>query len=235
MRNTIEKYLWKLLRKADPAYHRSKTSWSQQGEDLIIDFIFSSQLGCALPSYLDIGANHPSSLNNSYLFYKRGCRGVNIEPDPNLIQVLKKKRPGDINLNVGISQENKELDFYMMSSSTLNTFSKITAEQYSVNKQLGCPTIVAVKKIKTVPINDILEKHFKSSADYFISIDVEGLDFEVLSTIDFKKYRPAVICIETNTFIGNNIDKYMALLGDAGYMLYADTSINSIFLNKERV
>jgi len=235
MSKTFEKYWWKLLRKADPAYHNSKTSWSQQGEDLIIDFIFSSHLGLRMPSYLDIGANHPSSLNNTYLFYKKGCRGVSIEPDPNLFQLLNKKRPGDINLNLGISDEDKELDFYMMSSSTLNTFSKTTAEEYSLNKHFGCPEIVGVKKIRTVPVNTILEKYFKTSVNYFISIDVEGWDFEVLSAVDFNKYRPAVLCIETNAYSGNNVDKYKLLLADAGYIPYADTSINSIFLNKERV
>jgi hypothetical protein len=58
-----------------------KKSFSQSGEDLIIDFIFNA-LGISRPSYIDIGAHHPYYLNNTAIFYLRGARGINIEPDP---------------------------------------------------------------------------------------------------------------------------------------------------------
>jgi FkbM family methyltransferase len=235
MRKTIEKYLWKLLRKADPAYHSAKVSWSQQGEDMIIDFIFTWQLECPMPSYLEIGANHPSNLNNSYFFYKKGCRGVNIEPDSSLFKLLKKSRPLDINLCIGIGAEDMEMDFYKMSMPTLNTFSKVTAETYTADRQFGYPTITAIEKVRILPVNEILNKYFNAAENYFISIDIEGWDFEVLSAIDFSTYRPAVICIETNKLIGKDVEKYINLLDTAGYLLYADTSINSIFLDKKRI
>lgn len=236
MRKKIDKFLWKLLRKADPAYHSSKTSWAQQGEDLIIDFIFTWQLGCAFPSYLDIGANHPSILSNSYYFYKKGCRGVNIEPDPNLIEHIRSCRPADINLNIGIGKVESELDFYRMSQSTLNTFSKETADDYKTNKQFGYPEIIGVDKVKVLPINDILEKYFKATTDYFISIDVEGLDLEIVKSIDYEKYRPKIICVETLVYTRDGLlDKQHEIIDfilSKGYSCYADTSVNSIFVRK---
>ncbi len=233
MKGIIEKYLWKFLRKTDPAYHRGKSSWAQQGEDLVIDFIFTWHLNCNTPSYLDIGANHPYGLSNTYLFYKRGCRGVNVEPDPALIGQFQKLRPRDINLNMGVGLEYTELDFYLMSSSTLNTFSKKTANEYTKSKQHGYPQIVEIKKIPVIPINDLLKKYFFQNKPYFISIDVEGWDYEIVSSIDFSIYKPELICIETNELIQNDFDKYAVLLANAGYWQYAENSINSIFIKEE--
>lgn len=233
MKDFVEKYLWKFLRKTDTAYHRAKSSWAQQGEDLIIDFIFKWHLNCQKPSYLDIGANHPFGLSNTYLFYKKGCTGVNIEPDPALIEQFQKLRPRDINLNIGVGVENAELDFYLMSASTLNTFSKETANEYTKSKLLGYPTIVEVKKLPVIPVNDVLKKYFSQNQPYFISIDVEGWDYEILSSIDFNLYKPKLICIETNQGIQNDLDKYAGLLASAGYFQYAENSINSIFIKEE--
>lgn len=230
MKNFLEKYLWKVLRKADTSYHLAKTSWAQQGEDLLIDFIFKSYLNCGNPSYLDIGANHPFALSNTYLFYKKGCRGVNIEPDPALIEEFKRLRPRDININVGVGKEGAMLDFYVMSTPTLNTFSKEVAEKNKRSRHFGYPCIVEVKKIKVVPVNELLKKHFSHNHPYFISIDVEGWDYEILASIDFTLYKPDVICIETNKAIEENIDEHGRLLAKAGYLQYAETSINSIFV-----
>lgn len=233
MKRLAEKYLWKLLRKVDPSYHIAKSSWSQQGEDLLIDFIFKSYLNCNNPSYLDIGANHPFALSNTYIFYKRGCKGVNMEPDPALIDDFKKLRPRDININVGVGKENATLDFYVMSTPTLNTFSKEVAEENKKSKHLGYPKIVDIKKIPVVPVNELLKEHFSNNHPYFISIDVEGWDYEILSSIDFSLYKPDVICIETNKVVEENIDEYVTLLGEAGYSQYAETSINSIFIKAD--
>jgi glycosyltransferase involved in cell wall biosynthesis len=64
-----KKYSWK-----------PKISYSQCGEDIIIDFLLT-WLKIKNPTYLDIGANDPVKLSNTYYFYKKGSRGVLIEPD----------------------------------------------------------------------------------------------------------------------------------------------------------
>ena len=106
-----------------------KISFSQSGEDLLIKFIFDS-LGIKNPSYLDIGAHHPFKLSNTALFYMNGSRGINIEPDPDLFAEFIKFRRKDINLNVGITEHEGHMDFYIISVPTLNTFSAETARTY---------------------------------------------------------------------------------------------------------
>lgn len=226
-----EKILWKLLRKVNPAYHPSKTSWAQQGEDLIIDFLFTQFIKCKMPAYLDFGANHPFHLSNTYYFYQKGSRGVNVEPDPSLIKSFQKKRANDVNLNTGVGKEKGNFDFYVMSSPTLNTFSKEMAEEYTRSSHYGNPAIKEIINVPVVTANEILEKYFSTIENYFISIDVEGLDFEILQSIDFERFKPQVICIETN---GRDEESVNSYLTEKGYLLYASNSTNCIFLSKEK-
>src|ERR1035437_2058923 len=81
-----------------------RKSYSQCGDDLNIDYVFRWR-GIAHPSYIDIGANHPYSISNTAIFYENGCRGINVEANPQLIFVFQAARPDDINLNVGIGDK----------------------------------------------------------------------------------------------------------------------------------
>jgi len=217
-----------------PAALYSKKSFSQCGEDIIIDFIFNVMLKIKIPSYIDIGAHHPFYLSNTYYFYLKGSKGICIEPDPYLFRSIKKQRPNDICLNVGIGTDNsKEADFYIMSMKTLNTFSAKEATRY-VNE---CNQKIEKKiKMKLVSINDVISQKF-NAAPNFISLDVEGMDFEILKSFDFDKFRPEVFCIETLTYTENKtaakIMPIIDLMKSKNYFVYADTNINTIFVDKK--
>jgi FkbM family methyltransferase len=209
-----------------------KKSYSQCGEDLIIDFIFSA-LGIKDPVYLDLGANHYMYLNNTYHFYEKGSRGVLVEPDPELYNDLKKKRNFDVCLNVGVGLNKEEnADFYILTSKTLNTFSKEEAERYC---SYGQQKIEKIIQIPLLSVNKIIEENFKSSPN-FVSIDVEGLDYEIIQSWDFEKYRPEVICVETITYTEDRNEKKIQEIIDymvaENYFIYADTYINTIFVDQ---
>src|SRR5687767_8407020 len=104
--------LRRFLKWIDPKM-KGRVSWSQCGEDLAMAQIFS-MVGIERPSYLDIGAHHAAFLSNTYYFYKRGSRGVLVEPDPVLAAELRAARPGDTVLQLGIGQgSRREADFYL--------------------------------------------------------------------------------------------------------------------------
>jgi FkbM family methyltransferase len=220
------------IKRITNAYYRK--SYSQLGEDLIIDFMIN-QFAIQKPSYLDIGAHHPTWLSNTYFFYKKGSNGVCVEPDPALLNRIKSVRPRDICLNVGVGlTEQTEADFYIMSERTLNTFSKPDAEKYQQYYD-NCK-LEKVVKIKMININDIIRENF-SSCPNIVSIDVEGIDLEVLKSVNFNMYRPEIFCVETMLY---NDDKSVCKSGEIinfmknnGYFLYADTFINSIFVDSE--
>jgi FkbM family methyltransferase len=217
-----------------------RRSYSQSGEDIIISDLFS-RLGIGFPSYLDIGANEPVSLNNTYRLYSRGCRGVCIEPNPVLYKKLKRKRRKDICINAGIAfDETRKADFYVFTGKAhgLSTFSKQEAGfwENTGNDEIGKHKPGSIIKTSLLDINEVMEKYF-SPYPNLISIDVEGLDLEIAKTINFEKYKPEIFCAETLWFAKNNKETKNIQLIDffktKDYFVYADTYINTIFCRKD--
>ena len=217
-----------------------KFSYSQYGEDLILSYLFY-ELKIPKPAYLDIGANHPKFISNTYFFYEHGSSGVCVEPNPTLAKKFSTLRPKDVILNVGIGLTNQsEADFYVFpySAHGLSTFSKKEAMHW---KEVGMEGIGKINfekiiKMPLVNINNIMSDHFPKGPD-LLSIDVEGLDLEILSSLDFNKYAPKVICAETLAYDDNQKgykdNSISDLLKEKGYFQYADTRINTIFCLKE--
>jgi FkbM family methyltransferase len=209
-------------------------SYAQSGEDIIVEFIFKNILDQPKFNYCDIGAHHSTYISNTALFYKKGMTGICIEPDPTLFEEIQTNRPKDICLNCGIGFSadkhlEEELDFFIMSAKSLNTFSKAEAER--LDKQ-GEYKILEVKKIKTININKVFEKHFVPD---FLSVDVEGIDFDIIQSIDLVNHRPKVICVETAEFSpippGSKAYESVEYLKEKDYIYYADTYNNSIMLD----
>lgn len=120
-----------------------------------------------------------------------------IELNPYLYNNIVRKRKKDICLNVGIGTELKsKADFYIMSSNTLSTFSNEEAERY---QQYNNQNIEHIIQVSMITINEAIKENFTSYPN-FISLDVEGLDFDILKSFDFNKYRPEIFCIETLTY-----------------------------------
>lgn len=215
-------------------------SYSQCGEDLIVGFILSQITTSKSINYCDIGANAPWKFSNTAKFYlknKRNHTGVLVEPDPVLASILKRKRSKDIVVNKGVKSGEESanvLEFYQMSSNTLNTFSYKEAQYYEtlgyqINNKLD---------IEVIDINELLVQYFDNKVIHFLSVDVEGLDYEILKTMDFEKFRPVCICVETINFVPNGMaikdNKIVDLLVNNGYFEYAFTGINSIFVDRDR-
>lgn len=206
-----------------------KMSYSQSGEDLIIDYLLQV-LGVQQVSYLDIGAHHPTYLSNTYLFYMKGGRGVCIEPDPALFEEFPRKRPQDKHLNCGVAPQSGEAEFFVMSTSTLNTFSREEAERY---ESYGNQRIIKTLRMPIRTVNEVIEQNFDKCPN-LVSLDVEGLDYAILKSLDFSKYRPEVFCLETLSYTENNTERKLTeiieLMHANGYLTYADTYINTIFV-----
>jgi FkbM family methyltransferase len=233
----MSRFDWLLHRLVDKLSGRTaaagRTSYSQCGEDLIARFVFDA-LSIPVPSYLDIGAHDPHYLNNTYMHYVAGGRGVNIEPDPELFAAIELARPRDTNLNIGIGEREGTLDFFVMSTRTLNTFD--AAEARAV-EQAGTVKIEQILQIPVRPVNAVLAEHFPDAAPDFVSLDVEGLDLAILRSFDFRRWRPKVVCVETITYserrAGRKIPEIAQVLRDQDYFPFADTYINTLFVDSQ--
>jgi FkbM family methyltransferase len=212
----------------------STLSFSQEGEDIILDKIFQDiNKGSDYKGFfVDIGAHHPLRFSNTYKFYQNGWRGINVDPLPGIKKAFDKVRSRDINLELGISSVNSYLNYYMFRESAFNTFDLKTMEIVSQNHS----ELIEVKKIKTSSLGTILDQHLpKNQSVDFFSIDVEGLDFEVLSSNNWDRYTPKVIVVEQRS---QRIDpsifnsSVFLLLEKKEFYLYSKLCNSMIFVNK---
>jgi FkbM family methyltransferase len=218
---------------ASAAEEGAKLSYAQQGEDLVVADILE-RLAIVRPTYLDVGAHHPSIGSNTFLFYKGGGHGVLVEPNPAYADLLRKRRSGDVVLEVGVgTTAAREADYYVVGNDDqLNTFSKEQAD--GIARARGARAITRVMKRALVRIDDILAQHFPSGGPDFLSIDVEGLDLAILRTLDFGRFRPKVLCVETATQDGGTNGAIQELLARNGYGLCGGSLVNSVFVEQRQ-
>ncbi len=228
--DNLKSYLKKIKRMTIGV--KPKKSYSQCGEDLIVQYIFILR-GIEKPSYLDIGANDPFTLSNTALFYQKGCRGINIEANPALADQFKFFRKEDINLNVGIGNKEDELNFYVMKNNTLSTFSKSECDQMINAKE----ELASVQKVQLTTVSKIIEQYHQGRFPDFLSLDVEGMDFEILQSIDYTKSTPKVICVEAAEYSssgsGERKNNLIDFLVSKNYYEYANTNLNAIMVRKD--
>ena len=157
----------------------SRLSFSQFGEDLILDALFEMR-GIKSGTYIEVGAFDPIIMSNSYFFYKKGWRGICIEPNPLSFQKICKRRPADINLNVAVSNREGEVSF-VCDEAKSGIFDKNYLFTKLDQKVISVPTVQLV---------NILENHLDSKQKIaFMSVDCEGHDLEVLNSNDWCRFR----------------------------------------------
>lgn len=207
-------FLKKEIKKIIPAYKHAKTSYAQEGEDMIINRFFEhKQKGV----YVDVGAHHPFRFSNTAFFYKKGWSGINIDPLPTAAPLFKKYRKRDINIQKGVSLKAEQLLYYSFNEPAYNTFNEAKANEY-VHAKLVRPDVRKIK-IDTVPLRSILDKHLPSGTTIdFLTIDTEGLEMEVLQSNDWEKYKPTIIILESHIieiekYLNSELDLFMKNLG----------------------
>jgi FkbM family methyltransferase len=158
------------------------------GEDLFIEKYFRNK---KKGFYIDVGGYYPLEGNNTQLLYKKGWRGINFDINYYSIELFNFLRKKDININSGISNKKEKLImFYRKEINMLNTTDKDLAK---IHFRKGYQK----KKIQVNTLNFFLKKNLKKSDKInFINIDVEGIELKVLKSLDFKIYKPQLICIE---------------------------------------
>ena len=179
----------------------SKKSYSLSNVDLVIERIFKKKKNGV---FIDVGCNHPIKYNNTYLLYKKGWRGINIDLDQESIDQFNKLRSEDDNIQTLVTSfddEEKELYFYH-NRSAINTISKELAE--SRNKKFK-----KIKKLKGKTLNSIIENSkFKSSKINFLSIDIENYEYEALKNFNFNKYNIDIIVTEITDISIKDLEVY---------------------------
>ena len=186
---TLKSMIRRLLRR-DSAMDPN-ICYGQDGEDLILNRLLDGQ---AQGFFVDVGAHHPVRFSNTYLFYKRGWRGINIDAMPGSMKKFDKVRPRDINIEYGVAGSSGRLMYHRFNEPALNTFEAAEAERKNKPPyQLIDTVIVAVDRLDA-----LLQKHLPTGQQIdFLSVDVEGKVEEVLRSNDWMRFRPRFILAET--------------------------------------
>lgn len=212
----------------------NKKSYSQAGEDAIILYA-CAMLGIpfAKCSYLDLGANKPIEMSNTYLFYQQGARGVLVEANPALIPDLERDRSGDVILNKAVTAHSgDEILFQILNLDGLSKVGDIS-EILAKNPEAQLEQKVSVR---TIAVNDVIREYFHGTAPVIINLDIEGLELEILKSIDFAVYRPLFFIIEMipyseNLVLNQKDQELVDYMHSKNYQEYAFTGINSIFID----
>ena len=230
MRLILLIWIRELIKKLREPWHNSnqwaKKSFSQEGEDIVLNRLLDET---PQGFYVEIGAHHPFRFSNTYFFYRRGWKGICIDPVPGTKALFNRYRPRDITLEVGVSQKQSTLKYFQFNEPALNTFDPVIAKERDGLRQYK---IIDVKEVSTNSLSNILDLHLPSNQNItFLSVDVEGLDLEVLKSNNWLKYRPEYIvaeCLTADLFKLKD-DPVIQYLTTLGYILFAVTGYSVLF------
>ncbi|WP_435005878.1 FkbM family methyltransferase [Tundrisphaera lichenicola] len=194
-------------------------SYAQNYEDILLARVFREARGL----YIDVGANHPIFHSVTKLFYDRGWRGINIEPSPILHTRLVEDRPEDVNLNVGLADNEGTLTFYESNVyHGWSTFRPELAEHYR-----GQSVSMIERPVPVTTLAKVCEDHVSEPID-FLKIDAEGFEREVLLGGDFRRWRPRVLVIENSW-----PEAWEPVLQGYAYRHVAFDGLNRFFVREE--
>ena len=215
---------------------QGRLSFAEQGEDLVLFHVVRDLLKVPLErvTYVDVGAAYPVKGNNTYLLYSLGGHGVLVEPNPWFAKQLRARRPRDqvVEAGVGPSEALAADYFVIKGNALLNTFSPAQVE--ALERTAGGDVVERVLKMPLVTLTRLITERLGAAPD-LLSTDVEGLDFDILRTLDLERLRPGAICAESEwkTPDGANapITEYLV---SKGYVPRGGSLVNTIYVDGTR-
>ncbi len=217
--------LLKAFRKAFLSPLRIKRSDSQLGEDLLIQLLLdrSSQVN---PFYVDIGCHHPKRGSNTYALYKKGWRGILVDLEDLKVLACRMARPRDTVVKAAISSKREAVTIFSPSEFSTNT--TIALPHVSNQAQY-----TAIGTIQTQTLTDVLTTYNCPSTFGLLNIDVEGVDLEVLKSLDTDLFKLQLICVENwaakeglSKLLETEMHQYLTQLG---YELRAWSCVSTIY------
>lgn len=187
-------------------------------------------LGEVLPAYekgffLELAAADGVVGSNTYVMEKHyGWSGLCIEPNPLFFEKLQENRSCKMDSSV-VSNQRRMLDFRVDNGHLGGIVADDTDNNIAVRgKQLVTATIIS---LQAKQLNEILAEHaVPKMIDYF-SLDVEGSEERVISTLNFERYQFKCITIERPT------KKVNEVLFDNGYLFVKNVSFDSFYVHPD--
>ena len=159
-------------------------SVSQFGEDALLWEHFQKK---ADGFFVEVGANHPTDCSQTWLLEQHGWKGILVEPLLNKAELLRQQRPGSqvFQVAIGAPEQRGRRQFIIAAGS--DTYSGLVLNDG-----------VCVERVEEVDVrtlDDLLAEAGNPKLDY-VSIDVEGVELQVLRGFNLERHRPALVLIE---------------------------------------
>lgn len=226
----------KMIRRLESIAKRMhfERTYSQLFEDRLISTL-ANWFGIEIKTYLDIGSHHPINGNNTAFFYFSGARGVAVDVNPKFGDLFSKFRLEDKFINAAVGAGECTMPFYHIDPDVLSTLSK----EHADNCVEQGHAIVETVDVPVISLANIIDEYFVEMAPDLMCIDVEGVEEDVLKSNNWEKKRPSIICIESIEYgrnkPGKRVQGPIGLLESEGYHKIADTYLNAIYFDNNKI
>lgn len=201
-----------------------RVSYAQNREDLLIAGFFPD---VSNGHYVDVGASHPVDLSVTKLFYDAGWTGINIEPIPALAEALRTARPNDVTVEAALGAEPGEATLREYAGYGLSTLNADLVAAHTANPT-EWTTEFTDYTVRVTTLASVLAEHPLPHIN-FLKVDAEGTEYDVLAGNDWNRFRPELICIETEHLQRD----WTGMLSEAGYDQVFHDGLNAYLLASE--
>lgn len=203
-----------------------KKSYSQENEDLFLIRYFKNIRN---GFYVDIGCHHPKRFSNTYLLYKKGWNGINVDANKFTISLFKIFRPRDKSSCFVLSTSSEPVIFYEFSESALSGI--LDSKKANKLVDLGFP-LKSKKKIKPFAVQEFVNQYdlLKKKINFF-KIDVEGMDHDIIKKLKISDMNIEILMIEKSNKTNNKImENYLKKFS---FKILHETKRNFLFKKTE--
>ena len=210
---------------AATASGHARLGFSQLGEDAVLWHLFQSRRD---GFYIDVGCHHPYRFSNTAIFSEfYNWSGINIDVDEDLMAEFDRLRPRDTNVCTAVGAIAGTAEVTLFHEPAVNSLDPATIAEFKLH--------FAPKATRTVPmrpLSALIDQYLApGTAIDLMSIDVEGLDFEVLTSNDWDRFRPQVLAVEAHGFnlSDPSANRTFQFLKEKGYVLNSHVVVTSIY------
>jgi hypothetical protein len=202
--------------------------YSQTGEDVILGQMVGKRIG----TYLDIGSGLPIWGSNTYSLYRKGWRGITVDPIRDNVKWAKWVRPRDRHILGAISDLAGISKFYEFEAYEYSTLDQKLYTQ-RVNSGLILKNSYSIQMVKAETIQAMLPLNSNEKGQLLVlSIDAEGYEQKILNGFLWETFSPDIIIIEELQSPLSGVSTVRNFLEELGYLLYAFTGYSSIYKTK---
>lgn len=155
--------------------------------------------------FVEAGAYDGFQQSNTYYFSRlKGWRGVLIEPLPQLAAICRRRRPESLVVSCALGAPesdgtNLQLRHAGLMTMVCGAFGDEETEQRRAAEGLAVQGLPVAEQLVTAHVRTLTSVLLETATppDFdLLSLDVEGLEVDVLRGLDLTRFRPKVICVE---------------------------------------